>query len=436
MVITAVSGYGFPPEAPIIFETPHEMWLTGGDLSPLEENIDKIIFGLTEWEPEIKEKGVTGPTEKLKFEGQTFQEACDRMNTYFLRNNWADGLPIVPATDKRVEWILTGTDLPRNALIGEGKIMPRGGVASVESAAIALAMAGGRPEYLPVLLAAVEAMIDPAARHQSWIATTRSCFAVVIVNGKVAEQIRLPRGYGVMGPDPLFPAGTAIGRALALMILILGGAVPGYGTMSIYGFMKHLNAVFAEDEANMPASGWPTIAEERGFAKGSNVVTVTPAVTAHMTQFHQSYGPSMEDEQRQFLLRLAGDFGGPGLIGGYIQEGDDRYQGVCCIAATMAKMLSDMGWSKQRVVDFIRENSQPTWDMQIKYGRVAPDAEPAAINNAPPLLAIAGGDQGNQGAMMWAYGNHTTTSAEVKLPANWEELIAQSEEDLGPIPVV
>ena len=95
----------------------------------------------------------------LKTVGASYEAALRQANHLMLMNLWGDGLPLWPATRERVDWILQGSDMPRGQLLG--KILPRGGIATVEACAIALSMAGGRPEYLPVLLAAVAAFLDP-----------------------------------------------------------------------------------------------------------------------------------------------------------------------------------------------------------------------------------------------------------------------------------
>ena len=136
-----------------------------------------------------------------------------------------------------------------------GKFPPRGGITTVETCAIALAMAGGRPEYLPVLIAAVEAFLDPESNAEQLQAASGSAFPVVIVNGPIAKQIRLNSGFGCLGPDPQRPAGASIGRALRLMQQNVGGALPGIGTMANYGGMRYTNVVFAEDEESLP-QGW------------------------------------------------------------------------------------------------------------------------------------------------------------------------------------
>ena len=94
----------------------------------------------------------------LSVEGATYEDALIKANNLLLTNLWGDGLPLWPATKERVDWILQGAALPRTHVLG--KFPPRGGITTVETCAIALAMAGGRPEYLPVLVAAVEACLD------------------------------------------------------------------------------------------------------------------------------------------------------------------------------------------------------------------------------------------------------------------------------------
>ena len=199
--------------------------------------------------------------ENITVEGKNYEEAVANMNHLFLRNLWGDGLPILPPTEERVNWILTGTDLRADEVIG--KILPRGGIASVRSIAVSLAMAGGRPEYMPVLIAAVEAMIEPEFRHDWMNSTTCSVYPVVIVNGPIGKQICLNSGYGLLGPDPVHPPGASIGRAIRFMLMNLGGGIPGSGSMAIYGGpAKYAGMVFAEDEDGSP---WEPLSVERGF---------------------------------------------------------------------------------------------------------------------------------------------------------------------------
>ena len=220
VVANGFSGLGFTTEAPIVYEFPWEMFIQGSDLSPIRKNIDKVVFGLTKWQPKIKAKGVYA-TPMVTVKGNNYAEAVNNMEDLFVRNMWSDGLPLKPATKEQVAWILTGTDLPRDTVIGN-TVLPRGGIATVESIAVSLAMAGGRPEYLPVLIASIEAVTDPTFKFQATNSTTCSVVPAFIVDGPIARQIRLGSGYGLLSTDPQHPAGGVLGRGSETYLAELG----------------------------------------------------------------------------------------------------------------------------------------------------------------------------------------------------------------------
>ena len=224
-------------------------------------------------------------------------------------NMWGDGLPLNAPTGARVDWILKGTDLPSDHVVG--KVMPRGGIATVETIAVSLAMAGGRPEYLPVLIGAMSAILHPDMDHDKWQATSGSTYPVVIVNGPIAKQIRLNSGFGLLGPDPQHPAGASIGRAIRLLQQNAGGALPGVGTMAMFGGMRYTNAVFAEDEEGLP-DGWvPVCTDKWGMPPGTNAVTVFVGTSA-TNILRRGVGKEEPDEEAvQSLRRVAGYLGNP-----------------------------------------------------------------------------------------------------------------------------
>src|SRR5689334_625219 len=194
----AVSGLGLAPDAAMI-TFPIDMFLPGSDIAALEQRKNEFYAGLTQWKSSFA-AAAPGVNPLLSIEGDTYEDALEKANYLMITNLWGDGLPLWPATQARVDRILRGTVFPRDHVIG--KFPPRGGITTVETCAIALAMAGGRPEYLPVLIAAVEAILDPATNSSLLQATSASVFPVVIVNGPVSKQIRLSSGFGCMGPDP------------------------------------------------------------------------------------------------------------------------------------------------------------------------------------------------------------------------------------------
>lgn len=425
------AGFGFPTEGPSITEFPLEMFMPDSDLTPIAENIDKIVYGLTKWEPNVKEKGVIHPGENVTVQGKDASEALVNVNNLFLRNMWRDGLPIVPPTEERIDWILTGTDLPRETAFG--KVVPRGGIADVRSVAITLAMAGGRPEYMPVLIAALEALLDPAMAMGNWTTTTCSTYPVVIVNGPIGRQIRLSSGYGCLGPDPIFPAGGSIGHAIRLILMNLGGAIPGLGTMSLYGGAnRYTNLVFAEDEVH---SEWPPLSVDWGFSAGENAVT-TYSVANTMNVCCVQYGDA--EQGRKALEVCAQHFNYPGQYGrpGDGTTYDIGAPGVLLLPFPVANCLADNGWSKEEAKTYLWEQStmNPGGYYKEGYGRAAVD-QPITAKAENFIIAVCGGAQAMHAYWMSAgCCNVVPASQGITLPPNWDELLAQAEEDLGPMP--
>jgi len=326
-------------------------------------------------------------------------------------------------------------------------VLPQAGIATVEAVAANLAMAGGRPEYLPVLIAAVEAMLDPASTHFHWSASTCSTCPAVIVNGAVARQLRINSGYGCMGPDPQHPAGASIGRAIRFVLEHIGGAIPGVGTMAIYGgASRYTNIVFAEDEAGLPKAWEPLNVSYWGYPRGSNTLTVLP-VTG---QANISGGTTTTTEESalQTLNRYAGFMRSP--YNNYFQRQTmyDGSPGIVVMARGTAAGFAALGWSKEKIKQFLWENSKIPWDDNLKYrglkdarmriksleGRIV-EGQPWPITSKPGniMIAVTGGAQSGHGYWM-QLGQAAPTKAKITLPENWDALLKQAEKDLGPIP--
>lgn len=348
----AVSGLGLAPDAAMV-TFPIDMFLPGSDISPVETRKHEFYDGLTGWKSDLATPS-NGASPLLSVRGATFEEALVRANNLILANQWGDGLPVWPATRERVQWILQGTPRPREHVLGT--FPPRGGVATVEVCAIALAMAGGRPEYLPVLVAAVEAFLDPTSGSEQLQAASGSAFPVVIVNGPIARQIRLNSGFGCLGPDPQRPAGASIGRALRLMQQNVGGARPGVGTMANYGGLRYTNVVFAEDEENLPA-GWTAHGTERhGFAPGSNSISLAFANGATNIRRRGAKKETPEEDALQGMHRMADFMRVPNLAGlaGY----EHGTPGILMIPGVVAQTMAGLGWTKRSMREFLWEHSK------------------------------------------------------------------------------
>jgi hypothetical protein len=432
---------GFDADIPMV-TFPIDMFLVGSDISPIEKTAGLFVEGLTRWRSKVTQPGLHRPP-PVEAAGGSDREAVAEFNRLFLRKRWGDGLPLVPPTEDAVAWILHGTDLPPQHVLGP--FLPRGGIVTVETAAVALAMAGGRPEYLPVLLAAVDAILDPAMQHDKWQATSGSTYPAVLVNGNVGRQIRLNSGFGLLGPDPAHPAGASIGRAVRLLQQNAGGALPGSGTMALFGGMRYTNAVFAEDEAGLPEGWQPLHAETRGFPAGADAVTVYPA-TGGVNIVRRGSGKETEEEEALASLhRIAGFLRTPNVhyLGGY-EEGTP---GLLLLTRVAAKQLAALGWTKAKIRQFLWEHSRIPLDEIRRTGvmrwieleanesiaKTLQDPLPICRRPEQLLLAVAGGAHPTHA--YWMPGMAAAVvSRPVVLPRRWEALLDRAREDLGDLP--
>lgn len=188
---------------------------------------------------------------------------------FFLGKEWSDGLPVVTPTEERVGRMLTGTGRAPDEVIG--RVAPAGGTLSVRAAAAHAVMAGCKPAYMPVLIAGLEALLDERFNVNLIQSTTSAGAPFLLVNGPYAKEIGMHGGVGCMGPG--FRANLTIGRAVRLIMMNVGGGVPGVTCLGGFGGPWRNTFCIMENEEESP---WESYAEARGFAKDDNVVTMMP----------------------------------------------------------------------------------------------------------------------------------------------------------------
>ena len=192
-------------------------------------------------------------------------ESEDPIEACFARG-WSDGLPVVPPTRERVLRMLAGTTRDPGEILG--MVPPDLAACTVEKVAINAVMAGCKPEYLPVVLAAVEAaLIDEFGMH-GILCTTMFAGPVVIVNGPIAKAVGMNSGVNALGQGNR--ANASIGRALQLVIRNVGGGRPGEVDRSTLGTPGKYTFCFAESELE----AWEPLSVERGFSRKSSTVTL------------------------------------------------------------------------------------------------------------------------------------------------------------------
>ena len=210
---------------------------------------------------EAKHKGGTLVSRKIEF-----TETEDPVELAYARG-WTDGLPVTPPTDERVLQMLKGTTRKANEVVG--KIPPFLAECTVEKVAINAVMAGCKPEYMPVLLAALEAALEPVFTLHGVLATTYFSSPIIVVNGPVAKKIGMNGGINALGQGNR--ANATIGRALQLIVRNVGGGIPGAIDRATLGNPGKYTFCFAEDESD-PA--WEPLSVARGMKRGVSAVTL------------------------------------------------------------------------------------------------------------------------------------------------------------------
>ena len=213
----------------------------------------------------VENKAASGTRPQLIDAPDDFEE----FNRFFFERKWSDGLPVTPPTPERVERMLKQTRRAPGEFVA--KIAPFG-AATVEGIAINAVMAGCYPEYLPVMIAAAEAMGEKQFNLGTVQSTTQPTTTWLIINGPIAQRLKVNGGISCLGSGAW--ANATLGRAARLIAMNIGGAIPGEGAPATHGFPGKLQMCCAENEAESP---WEPLHVERGFARDTSTVTVVSA---------------------------------------------------------------------------------------------------------------------------------------------------------------
>ncbi len=287
------------------------------------------------------------------------------------QRDWTDGLPVIPPTRQRVADMLKGTSHHPEEFVA--RLPLKGGVATVERIAINAVMAGCLPEYFPVVLAAVEAIGDPANNMAGWAATTGPNSPMLIINGPIKDVIDLNYGSNALGGGK--QANATIGRAVSLIVRNIGGVIPGLTDMTTIGAPWEYTMCVGENEKALP-EGWQALNIERGFPD-TNTVTVK-CVNSQIDIFsHNAL------ELIQVLDTIAAGIVGINSLA--ILQSQGVVIAFCPEVAALA--VSDK-WSKQSIRQYIFEKArQPLHDWKyLGDNWVARDLIPESKNESEEHL--------------------------------------------------
>ena len=250
-------------ELPIV-EIPHPMHTA--PRQAVEQRAQAAAEGIVEALSKLRPQASASTAESLP-ERIELADAPDTLQEFFFEQGWTDGLPVVPPTAGKVRAALATVDRDPQETIGP--VPPRMRQASLEKLAINTILAGCRPEYFPVVLAALEAVLDEDCRLYGLQTATNTSSPLLIINGPIIERLGFNAKGNVFGQG--WRANASVGRALQLILRNIGGDMPGETDMSTAGHAGKFTFCIAENEAANP---WEPLHVERGFARTDSTVTV------------------------------------------------------------------------------------------------------------------------------------------------------------------
>ncbi len=257
------------------------------------------------------------------------------------RHRLTDGLPVLPPTREAVARLLDGCGRAPDEVVGE--IPPREGVATLEVIAANAAMAGCTPGCMPVLIAALEAMLEPRFNLNGVQTTTHSCWPLLIVSGPVVDALGMATGESVFGGGGSRASAT-LGRALRLLLWNVGGAHPGEPVKEVFGHPGRYAYCVAERRDHP----WTALHEARGLSREESAVTVFACEAPHSAAF---WGVGRDPEER---LALVADTMHPR------GSNNTHTGGECLVAFNPAEVrhLHAHGYTRERVQERLFELSK------------------------------------------------------------------------------
>jgi hypothetical protein len=260
----------------------------------------------------------------------------DEWEALFARG-WSDGLPMVPPTEERVLAMLAGTARAPDEVIAT--VPPDLVECTVEKVAINAVLAGCRPEYLPVVLACVEAACTDEFNMHGVLATTMPVAPVIVVNGPIRRAIGMSSGGNVFGQGNR--ANLTIGRALQLVVRNVGGGRPGEVDRATFGQPGKITFCFAEDEEGSP---WGPLSADLGMPAGRSSITLFAGEAPRSIVDQLSRDP--ESLARTFAVNLRTVHHPKLLL---------AFDAILAIGPEHVRVFREAGWSKAKLLERLHE---------------------------------------------------------------------------------
>jgi hypothetical protein len=386
--------------------------------------------------PAAQEMAPEPSAREIVFRG-TFEE----VNAHFYEREWSDGLPIVPPTMEKIQAFLSFTDRkPEESL---GVLLPENRAATIWSIAVNGVMAGCRPEYMPILIALVEAMADPiyGVEHSG---NTPGADTLIILNGPIIKDLEFNYTQGVLRDG--FMPNTSVGRFWRLAIRNIAGFLLHKTDKGTFG--NTFRVVLAENEDALAKIGWPPNSVDMGFAAGDNTVTISRmtggGVIVSVT------GSKPEDMMPYLADGLAKQTGWEIVftVGG-LSIGTLRP--ALILTPILAETIARAGWSKHDVKRYLFEHARMSasrvetftdkWadfpiaslKQQVNLRRLPkafhesddPNREVPIVLEPDDFMVLVSGDPLRTNAYAFAHNGYLAfpVAKQIKLPKDWAERV-------------
>jgi hypothetical protein len=273
------------------------------------------------------EEGYKVAQSQVHLEADSTAELMVQAYEHAYDQGWTDGLPIIPATPEMVQRFIQACGRQPDEIIG--LVPPRKGQATVEVVAVNAVMAGCRPEYMPLLLAALDALTDKNFPLEFMQVTTNPMTPFLLINGPIRHRLDINYGTGCLGPG--WRANATIGRAIRLLLQNVGGALPGIYSKASFGSPLRYTYMCGENEEESP---WTPFHVDRGFDPDDSTVTVFKA--SNYCNISGGEGVGADEILRQIATNM------PPMYGG----GDGA---LLLLGVNHARSLSEAGLSKRDI---------------------------------------------------------------------------------------
>jgi len=370
-----------------------------------------------------------------------FRGTFEEVNAHFYEREWSDGLPIVPPTVDKIEEFLSFTDrAPEESL---GILLPENRAATIWAVAANGVMAGCRPEYMPVLVALIEAMADPTygVEHSG---NTPGSDTLITLNGPIIKDLKFNYTQGVLREG--FMANTSVGRFWRLALRNLAGFLPHKNDKATFG--NTFRVVLAENEDALAKIGWPPNSVDMGFAAGDNTVTISrmtgggvlPSVTGSTPEQMMPY--LADGVAKQTGWEMVFTVGGLSI---------GTLRPVLVLSPILAETIARAGWSKDDVKQYLYEYARtPAWrveaftekwldfrigslERQVNLGRLPkafhqsndPNRLVPIVLEPDDFMVLVSGDPLRTNAYAFAHNGYLgfPVAKKIRLPQGWAERI-------------